>query len=86
VCGGSRRYGGYSGYGSYASPSYSSSGGSRSGTGYGGSGGPSGTRVKPRWSPAGSSVIYTPTEIRVVYPHLLVRGRSRNGDVLGCFL
>ena len=67
------RYGrssGYSSYSSYSSPSYSSSsystptgssGGSRS------SGGGSG-RVKARWSKAGSSVFYTPTEVRALEP------------------
>lgn len=65
ACGGYRSYGGYGGgYGSYSSysPSYSrpiSSGGSRSG-GRGSS--------KPRWSPAGSSVLYTPTEVRALTP------------------
>lgn len=66
------RYGrssGYSSYSNYSSPSYysssyststGSSGGSRSG---GGSG-----RVKARWSKAGSSVFYTPTEVRALEP------------------
>lgn len=60
---------GYS-YSSYSSPSYSSpsysspgsSGGGRSG------GGGSGSRVKPRWSQAGSSVMYTPAEVRALTP------------------
>ena len=57
ACGG--RYGRYSGYssysnyGSYSSPSYSSSGSS---------GGGSGSSARPRWSRAGSSVVYTPAE------------------------
>ncbi|MDB5685994.1 MAG: hypothetical protein JWR77_583 [Rhizorhabdus sp.] len=65
------RYGRNSGYsyGSYSSPSYSSSpryspsesSGSRSGGG--GSG-----RVKASWSKAGSSVLYTPTEVRALTP------------------
>ncbi len=65
ACGG--RYGGYSGYSSYPSyspPSYSSSGssgGSRSGGG-------SGSSARPRWSPAGSSVAYTPAEVRALTP------------------
>lgn len=62
----SRGYGGgYSSYGSYSSPSYSSSGssGGRS------SGGGSGRRsTKPRWSQSGSSVWYTPEEVRALTP------------------
>ena len=68
ACRGSSRYGGYrsyssynSGYGSYSSysPSYSSPSG--------GSGGGSG-RVRAKWSKAGSSVLYTPTEVRALTP------------------
>jgi hypothetical protein len=58
------RYGGYSSYGSYSSPSYSSSGsfgGGRSSSG-------SGSSARPRWSPAGSSVVYTPTEVIALTP------------------
>lgn len=65
ACGG--RYGGYSGgyrsYDSYSPPSYSSS----SGGGYSSGGGSRGSS-KPRWSPAGSTVSYTPTEIRTLTP------------------
>ena len=56
------RYGrssGYSSYASYSSPSYSSSGSS---------GGGSGGSARPRWSPAGSSVAYTPAEVRALTP------------------
>ncbi len=66
ACGG--RYGRYSGYSSYTSysyPSYSpsvSSGGGRS------SGGGSGSSARPRWSPAGSFVVYTPAEVRALTP------------------
>ena len=59
------RYGGYSSYESYSSPSYSSSessGGRRS------SGGGSSSSARPRWSPAGSSVVYTPTEVLALTP------------------
>ena len=64
------RYGGYSSYsrssyGSYSSPSYSSSessGGGRSSVGV------SGSRVRARWSRAGSSVTYTPAEVRALTP------------------
>ena len=66
ACGGRYgRYGGYSSYGSYSSPSYSSSassGGGRS------SGGASGSSARPRWSRAGSSVVYTPAEVRALTP------------------
>ena len=65
------RYGRYGGYGSsytssgssYSAPSYSSSvssGGGRSSSGGSGS--------RPRWSPAGSSVVYTPTEVLALTP------------------
>ncbi|NQY59625.1 MAG: toll/interleukin-1 receptor domain-containing protein [Cognatishimia sp.] len=63
----SRGYGGYGGgYGSYSSysPSYTrptvGSSGRSSGDGRGSS--------KPKWSPAGSSVLYTPTEVRALTP------------------
>jgi len=64
------RYGRYSGYSGYSYPSYSStsysspssSGGSRS------SGGGSGSSVRPRWSPVGSPVVYTPAEVRSLTP------------------
>lgn len=66
ACGGSSRsyrsYG-YSSYGlsqSY-SPSYARSMGS-------GGGGSSGGTSRPRWSPAGSSVAYTSTEVRALTP------------------
>lgn len=55
------RYGGYSNYAPYSSPSYSSSG--SSGGGRASSGG-----SRPRWSPAGSSVVYTPTEVSALTP------------------
>ncbi|MGG1845652.1 toll/interleukin-1 receptor domain-containing protein [Brevibacillus agri] len=65
ACGG--RYGRYSGSGyvSYSPPSSPpslSSGGGRS------SGGGSGRSAKPRWSGAGSSVWYTPEEVRALTP------------------
>lgn len=58
-------YGGYSSYGSSSYPSYSSpisSGGGRS------SGGGSGGSGRPRWSRAGSTVAYTPAEVRALTP------------------
>jgi len=59
-----RYRGGYSSYsysslGSYSSPSNSSSGRSAGG---------SGSSARPRWSPAGSSVSYTPAEVRALTP------------------
>src|SRR5215207_7641875 len=65
ACGG--RYGRYRSYSypSYSSPSYSSSGSSGGGRS---SGGGSGSSARPRWSPAGSSVAYTPAEVRALTP------------------
>lgn len=60
----SSRYSGYRSY-SYSSSSYSpsgSSGGGRSSVGGSSSSG------KPRWSRAGSSVVYTPAEVRTLTP------------------
>ena len=60
VCG--SRYGrnsGYSNYGSYSSPSYSSPGDS---------GGRSSSSVRPRWSRAGSSVSYTLAQVQSLTP------------------
>jgi hypothetical protein len=70
ACRGGGRFRGYSSYGyssypSYSSPSYSapvSSGLSRSG------GGGSSGSTRPRWSRAGSSMIYTPAEVRALTP------------------
>lgn len=67
ACRGRSRWGGYSGYSypSHSPPSYSSlgsSGGGRS------SGGGSGRSVRPRWSQAGSSVLYTPVEVQALTP------------------
>lgn len=60
----SRGYGGYSSYStpSYSTPSHSSSGNSRSG-GRGRS-----STAKPRWSRAGSSIVYTPAQVRTLTP------------------
>jgi TIR domain len=63
--GGYRGYSSHSSYGSYSSPSYSSSGSSGSGRS---SGGGSGSSARPRWSRAGSSVAYTPAEVRALTP------------------
>lgn len=55
----------FSGYRSYFTTSYSSAGGTGGGSGSNSSGQ---SRSKPRWSPAGSSVLYTPNEIRSLTP------------------
>lgn len=65
ACRGRGRYSGrYSTYETYSSPSYTqSSGGSRS------SGVSSGSRsIKAKWSRAGSTVFYTPAEVRALTP------------------
>ena len=59
------RYGGYSPR-SYSSPSYASSG--SSGGGQISVGGGGGRSVRPRWSPAGSPVVYTETQALALTP------------------
>jgi hypothetical protein len=59
------RYGRYSTYGSYSTPSYYSSGSSGGGRS---SGGGTGSSARPRWSPASSSVTYTPADVRALTP------------------
>lgn len=80
VCG-SRHSGSYS---SYSSPSYSSlgsNGGGRSSIGGSGSSG------KPRWSPAGSSVVYTSAEVRTLTPvRENVEKRASQPDLRDVFL
>ena len=66
ACGG--RYGGYRSYGSYSPPSYSSYSPSVSSGGTRSSGGRSGSSARPRWSRAGSPVVYTPAEVRALTP------------------
>lgn len=59
------RYGGYGSYGAYSYPSYSSptnSGSSRVGVGS------SSASARPRWSRAGSAVVYTPAEVQALTP------------------
>ena len=63
----SSRSRGYGSYSSYSSP-YSSSGSSGSSWGGRSSAGGSGSSVRPRWSRAGSSVVYTPAEVRTLTP------------------
>ena len=75
------RYRGYGSYSSY-SPPYSLPGGT------GGSGGsPSGTRNRPRWSPASSSVVYTRTEVLALTPvRENVENRPSSPDLRDVFL
>lgn len=68
ACGGRSRYSGY-GYGSYSGPSsyvppYSPPSYSSQSSGGGGTGG----SRKPRWSQAGSSVVYTPAQVVALTP------------------
>lgn len=81
------RYGrGYSSYSppSYSTPSYPSSG--SSGGGRSASGGSSRT-ARASWSPTGSSVMYTPTEIRALMPvRQVVERRGLAPDVRDIFL
>lgn len=83
--GGGGGYGRYSGYRPYSSPSYSpseSSGGGRSSVG-----GSSGSSARPRWSPAGSSVVYTPAEVRTLTPFRdTVEKRATLPDLRDVFL
>ena len=83
ACGG--RYGRYGSYKSYSYPSYSSSSGSSGG---GRSGGVrSGSSARPRWSPADSSVAYTPTEVRALTPvRESVEKRAPQPDIRDVFL
>lgn len=55
----------FSNYSSYSTTPYSPAGGNGGG---GGSNSSGHSRSKPRWSPAGSSVLYTPNEIRSLTP------------------
>lgn len=91
ACGGrGYRYGGYSSsYGGYSSPSYSppsyyspsgSSGVSRSSSG-------SGRTVRPRWSRAGSSQLYTPAEVQALTPiRRVVEQQAAQPDLRDVFL
>ena len=62
ACAGRRRYSGYGS--SYSYPSYSPSRSSGGGSNVGGSG----SSTRPRWSRSGSSVSYTPAEVRTLTP------------------
>lgn len=63
--GGYGRYGGYGSYGPYSYPAYPSP--TNNGSGRVGMGS-SGATARPRWSRAGSSVVYTPAEIQALTP------------------
>lgn len=82
ACGGryGRSYGGYNSYESYSPSSYSPS---RSI----GSGGGSSRSTKPRWSGAGSSVWYTPEEVRALTPvRNIVEDLAKQPDLRDVFL
>lgn len=85
ACGG-RSYGGYNSYPSYPSYySYSSS--SNSSTSSGSNSGSGQTKTKARWSPAGSTILYTPAEIRTLTPvRENVEKRSELPDLRDVFL
>lgn len=70
ACSSRSRYGSYGSY-SYSAPSYPSSYSSQGSSGSGrssGGGGGSGSSSRPRWSRSGSSVMYTPAELRTLTP------------------
>lgn len=78
------RYGGYRSYGPSSSSSYPSS---WSGAGGGSSSAGSGSRARPRWSPAGSSVVYTPTEVVALTPiRNSVENLAKASDLRDVFL
>lgn len=80
------RYSGYSGFSgrSYSSPSYNSSSGSSGG---GRSSGGGSGRIRASWSKAGSSVFYTPTEVRALTPvRRTVEDRATLPDLRDVFL
>ncbi|WP_237154821.1 toll/interleukin-1 receptor domain-containing protein [Oryzibacter oryziterrae] len=66
-CGGGR-FRGYGGSSSFAPSSYPTYSPSYSGGGVGSRGGASAGSTRPRWSRAGSSVVYTPAEVRTLTP------------------
>jgi hypothetical protein len=85
ACGG--RYGRSYGYSSYATSSYSSYSATGNNVGSRSSSGGSGSRVKARWSRAGSSVMYTPSEVRALTPvRESVEKRAPMPDVRDVFL
>ena len=82
----SSRYGGYrSSYGSSSSSSYSPGGGSSYSSGGRSTGSGS---LKPRWSPAGSSVSYTPSQVATLTPvrEAVEIQAAAKPDLRDCFL
>ena len=81
VCGGNGNYRGYNNYYSYSS-TYSSLSNSSTNNNSGVK-----TRTKARWSPAGSTILYTPAEIRTLTPvRANVEKRSKLADLRDVFL
>lgn len=82
VCGGGGSYRGYNSYSSYSLPYSSSSNSSTSRSSDGGQ-----TRTKVRWSSVGSTILYTPAEIRTLTPvRENVEKRSKLPDLRDVFL
>lgn len=83
VCGGGgSSYRGYNSYSSYSLPYSSSSNSSTSRSSVGGQ-----TRTKARWSSVGSTILYTPAEIRTLTPvRENVEKRSKLPDLRDVFL
>ncbi len=78
-----RSYGGYNSYESYSPSSYSPS---RS-IGSSGSSSGSSRSTKPRWSGPGSSVLYTPEEVRALTPvRNIVEDLAKQSDLRDVFL
>lgn len=83
--GGSRGYRSSFSYSPYRSPSYSSLG--SSGSARSGGGSRAGGNTKPRWSKAGSTVVYTPVEVRTLTPvRENVEKRASIPDIRDVFL
>lgn len=84
--GGSRGYRSSFSYSPYRSPSYTSSLGSGGSSGSS-SGSRAGGSAKPRWSKAGSTVVYTQTEVRTLTPiRENVEKRASIPDIRDVFL
>lgn len=82
VCGGGGSYRGYNSYSSYSLPYSSSSNSSTSRSSVGGQ-----TRTKANWSSVGSTILYTPAEIRTLTPvRENVEKRSKLPDLRDVFL
>lgn len=80
----SSRYIGYGGYRSYSSPSYYPSGSSGVARGTGGG---FGSSLRPRWSRAGSSISYTPAQVRELTPiRESVENLAKQPDLRDVFL